>query len=162
MKMNKTVSTSFTILCLLSIVFLTGYQTSVKASSHLIHVPTDFPTIQEAINNATDGDTIFVHKGTYHEHVIVNKTISLIGEDRYSTIIDGNETGSVISVTANNVNINGFTVQNSGSTGSDSGICITSNGNNISRNAIINNKNGIYLNSSRSNVISLNNVFSND
>jgi pectin methylesterase-like acyl-CoA thioesterase len=34
-----------------------------------------------------DGDTVFVHNGTYHEYVIVEKTIQLIGEDKNSTII---------------------------------------------------------------------------
>ena len=56
----------------------------------------------------------------------------IVGEDRHSTIIDGGGTGSVINVTANNVDINGFTIQNSGSTSSDSGIYAISSGNNIS------------------------------
>ena len=160
--MNKTVLTSFTILCLLSIVFLIGYKISVKASPDVIHVPTDYPTIQEAINHATDGDTIFVYNETYYEHVVIDKSLSLVGEDRHSTIIDGGGTGSVISVTANNVNINGFTIQNSGSTSSDSGIYVISSGNNISRNTITNNKNGIYLYYSNSNTVSDNNIYSNN
>ena len=160
--MNKTVLTSFTILCLLSIVFLIGYKISVKASPDVIHVPTDFPTIQEAINSATDGDTIFVHKGTYIENLFVNKSVSFVGEYKDSTTIDGNETGNVISITANNVNINDFTIQNSGSTNSDSGIYVVSSGNNISRNTITNNKNGIYLYYSNNNTVSDNNVSSNN
>ena len=161
-KMNKTVLTSFTILCLLSIVFLIGYKISAKASPDVIHVPTDFPTIQEAINHATDGDTIFVHNGTYYEHVILNKSVSLVGEYKDSTTIDGNETGSVISITANNVNINGFTIQNSGPTDPDSGIYIISSGNNISHNTIANNLYGINLYYSSNNVISGNNIYSNN
>jgi len=41
--------------------------------------PADFPTIQQAINSAQvmDGDTIYVLNGTYHENVVVNKTVSL-------------------------------------------------------------------------------------
>jgi nitrous oxidase accessory protein len=68
-----------------------------------------------------------------------------VGEDRHSTIIDGGGTGSVISVTANNVDINGFPIQNSGSTSLDSGIYAISSGNNISHNTITNNLYGIYL-----------------
>ncbi|MFB0501107.1 MAG: cohesin domain-containing protein, partial [Candidatus Bathyarchaeia archaeon] len=49
---------------------------SVTVSSAIITVPDDYPTIQEAINNANDGDTIFVYNGTYHEHVTINKSIS--------------------------------------------------------------------------------------
>jgi pectin methylesterase-like acyl-CoA thioesterase len=43
-----------------------------------IIVPDDYPTIQAAINAANDGDTIFVKIGTYYEHVVVNKSLSLI------------------------------------------------------------------------------------
>jgi len=85
-----------------------------------------------------------------------------VGEDRHSTIIDGGGTGSVISVTANNVDINGFTIQNSGSTSSDSGIYAISSGNNISHNTITNNWYGIYLYySSNDNTIHHNNFINN-
>jgi parallel beta-helix repeat protein len=138
-----------------------GYKISVKASP-VIHVPTDYLTIQEAINAANPGDFIFVYNGTYYENVVVNKTVSLVGEDRVTTIIDGGGTGSVINVTANSVNINGFTIQNSGSTTSDGGIYVISSGNNISCSRITNNKNGIYLYYSNNNTVSGNNVSSNN
>jgi parallel beta-helix repeat protein len=73
-----------------------------------------FGTIQEAINTAENGSTIQVPSGTYYEHVIINKTISLIGENASTTIVDGNDNGTVVQVTTNNVNISGFTLQNSG------------------------------------------------
>ena len=134
---------------------------SVKASRDTIYVPIDFPTIQEAINNAEEGDTIFVYKGTYYEHITVNKSVSLVGEDRDSTIIDGFEVGNVVSITANKVTVRNFTIQNSGSNISDSGIYVISNENNISCNTIINNKNGIYLRYSDSNTIINNTISSN-
>jgi parallel beta-helix repeat protein len=77
-----------------------------------IIVPDDYPTIQRAINAANDGDTIFVHSGTYYEHVGLSKSVSLVGEDPLTTIIDGNETGSVIVVTIRKVTLSGFTIQN--------------------------------------------------
>ena len=59
-----------------------------NAESKKIIVPDDYPTIQEAIDNATDGDTIFVKKGTYEENPLeINKTLSLIGEGADSTKI---------------------------------------------------------------------------
>jgi len=68
----------------------------------------------------------------------------------------------VISVTANNVDINGFTIQNSGSTSSDSGIYAISSGNNISHDTITNNLHGIYLYySSNDNTIHHNNFINN-
>jgi len=75
--------------------------------------PADFHTIQEAINTANNGDTIFVAAGTYCEQVIVNKSVSLTGEDKYNTIIDGNDTVTPLTVVSDNVKINEFTIQNS-------------------------------------------------
>ena len=73
-------------------------------------VPTEYPTIQGAINAAYPGDTIFVSSGTYREHVVVNKSVTLLGEE--GTTIDGEGTGNVISVTKDHVEINGLTIQN--------------------------------------------------
>lgn len=80
----------------------------------LIVVPDNYPTIQDAINAATLGDIIFVKNGTYYEHLVVNKSISLIGENWEATIIDGNYVGTVVKVTVDNVTITGFTIRNSG------------------------------------------------
>ena len=65
-----------------------------------IIVPDDFSTIQEAINAASDGDIIFVRNGTYYENVVVNKAVSLIGQDSNKTIVDGNGGFSAVSITA--------------------------------------------------------------
>jgi hypothetical protein len=70
-----------------------------------------FTSIQEAINNAQDGDTIFVYAGTYHEHLTISKSITLMGEEKDDTIIDGDDYGKVIFVTGDNVSISGFTIQ---------------------------------------------------
>ncbi|MCK4478194.1 right-handed parallel beta-helix repeat-containing protein [Candidatus Bathyarchaeota archaeon] len=73
-----------------------------------------YKTIQEAINaNETlEGHTIFVSSGTYYENVELNKSVSLMGEDRETTIIDGNGTLSVLKVVADNVNVTNFTLRN--------------------------------------------------
>ena len=142
--------------------FLKETKTSVKASPDIIYVSTNHSTIQEAINQADPGDTIFVRKGTYYENVIVNKSVSLVGEDRDSTIVDGNRQGSVISIVANNVNISGFTIRYSGNDYYDSGIYVDhSSGNDISHNTITNNRDGMYLDSSSNNVFSENTITNN-
>ena len=46
-----------------------------------IIVPDDYPTIQKAINNSNDGDTIFVRAGTYFENLIVDKSIIMTGDN---------------------------------------------------------------------------------
>ena len=79
-------------------------------TSRIIHVPMDSALIQEAINSASDGDTISVAGGKYYEHVSVNKSVKLHG--REGATIDGNGTGEVISVTKDNVEISGFIIQN--------------------------------------------------
>ncbi|EMR74523.1 parallel beta-helix repeat (two copies) [Thermoplasmatales archaeon SCGC AB-540-F20] len=87
----------------------------------------NYSTVQEAINNAGDGDTVFVYDDSspYYENVIVNKSINLIGEDKDSTVIDGNMIGDVFYVSADWVNISGFTIQNTSTR--DEGIEIISN-----------------------------------
>jgi len=91
-------------------------------------------SIQEAINSAQPGDTIFVHNGTYTEHVVVNRTVSVIGEKRNTTIIDGSGAGTGILVTANHVTVQGFGVQNC-----EVGIKVASNDNVISSNLVSSN-----------------------
>lgn len=71
---------------------------------------THVKTIQEGINNATVGDTVYVYNGMYREHVIVNKTINLIGENKTMVIINGTGTGKVLYVKASNVTVSYFTI----------------------------------------------------
>jgi len=159
-KMNKLISILFMIFCLLSMWFVTRHEKFVIADTNVIYVPDQYPTIQEAINNATEGDMIFVMAGTYYEHVVVNKSVSLIGEDRESTIVDGSGTGIVINITASNVSLQGFTVINSGIGPLDSGIFVDRSSDvDVSYNIITNNFYGIHLQSSVNNVIS-DNIFS--
>jgi nitrous oxidase accessory protein NosD len=75
--------------------------------------PADFSTIQEAVDAASDGDNIQVRSGIYNEHVSATKSLTFLGEGRNS-IIDGNGTGIIIEIIADNVSINGFTLRNAG------------------------------------------------
>ena len=61
----------------------------VKAETRTIIIPDNYPTIQAAIGNASDGDRVYVRAGTYYENVVVDKSISLIGEGPERTIIAG-------------------------------------------------------------------------
>jgi len=71
----------------------------------------DYTRISDAIVNASSGYTIYVYSGTYVENIVVDKTISLVGEDRDSTVIQGASDGHVVVITADSVNITGFTIQ---------------------------------------------------
>jgi parallel beta-helix repeat protein len=79
-----------------------------------ITVPDNCPTIQEAINNASEGDTVFVRNGVYQQRVIVNKTLSLIGENTETTVLDW---GVVIE--ADGVSVSGFTMHTNGPSSED-------------------------------------------
>lgn len=61
---------------------------SVNAVSKTIVVPDDYPTIADAIGNATDDDTVFVKSGTYTGTITVNKSITLAGENPKTTILE--------------------------------------------------------------------------
>lgn len=116
-----------------------------------ITVPDDYSTIQEAINAASNGDTVFVRNGTYFENVVVNKTLSIIGEDATNTIVDGSgKNQSVIEVISNNVTLSGFTVQNCSQASGTSyaGVKIHGSGCNITESCISQNRLGIFVVSS--------------
>jgi parallel beta-helix repeat protein len=109
---------------------------------HNINTGLGYAKVQEAINapETLNGNTIFVESGTYYENVIVNKTLSLIGENTETTIIDGKRTGIVVLVTASNVTVSGFTIKNA-----EVGMRIESDGNKIENNAITDNGCGISI-----------------
>jgi len=168
--MNRTICLTVTILMFSITLFnspltytsfnktLDGYSKSVVANSRTIQVPDNYTSIQEAIKNANEGDTIFVRNGTYYEHVKIDKSLTLVGENRSTTVIDGNKTGIVVYVMANNITLSGFTIQN--------GVLgiwfMRSNDNIITDNKVFSNKQvGIYSWWSSNNVLS-GNVASNN
>ena len=70
----------------------------------------NYSKIQNAINDASDGDTVFVYDDSspYKENVIVDKSIKLLGENRNTTLIKSY--GKIIQVNANKVQISGGVV----------------------------------------------------
>ena len=122
----------------------------------------NYSYIQDAIDNSSDGDIIFVYNDSspYYENIIVDKSINLIGEDKDTTVIDGNNSGYVIYVSADWVNISGFTIQNTSDWFFDYGIDINSNNCTVKGNNIISHNNaGLRLRNSNNNNI-LGNYFS--
>lgn len=78
----------------------------------VLTVPDDYPTIQAAVSAARPEDTVYVRKGVYAENIVISKSLTLQGEDRKTTIIDGGGSGSVVHITASQVMVSGFTVRN--------------------------------------------------
>ena len=124
----------------------------------------NYTSIQDAIDNASNGDTVYVYDDSspYYENLKVDKSINLIGEDRMTTAIDGNGVGDVVYVSVNGTRISGFTIQNSGNEWNDSGIEILSRYNNISSNIISNNLLAIFLDSFSSNSVICDNTICSD
>ena len=88
----------------------------VLGQSVTITVPDDFSTIQQAVDAASPGDTVFVRAGTYNEVVTVETdNLELTGENKLTTIIDrtGGDNQATVNIKANRVTVSGFTIQNS-------------------------------------------------
>ena len=114
------------------LVFLTAFFLTlplpVKAQSKTIVVPDDYLTIAEAIKKAGDGDTIFIRDGNYdgpiNQTLVIDKTISIIGEDAAKTVItfypawvtyilftaDLSYYANSLEINANNVKISDLTI----------------------------------------------------
>jgi parallel beta-helix repeat protein len=124
-------------------------------------------TIQQAVNNATEGDTIIVKDGTYTENVNVNVNHLTIQSENgsASTIVQAAiPDDHVFEIIANHVNLSGFAVENAtqGTTPYTAGIYLYYVEHcNISDNTVSNNFGGIGLNYSNNNIISNNNASSN-
>ena len=163
-----------------------GYSVWI-ATVHNIHTTFNYDTIQAAIDapQTLDEHTILVDSGTYYEHVTIDKSISLVGESKATTIINGNGTTNTIFITTDEVEVSGFTITNGGSSWLDSGICVNgsaskihdnlvasnsrigiflsfSNNNTLSCNTLSNNAVGIYLNNSDFNEVRNNSVMNNE
>jgi len=181
--------TLFIVVCILLLSSTARFKAVVKAQDGDLIVdpsreePGFYKTIQDAIDNASSGQTIFVVNGTYYENLFIYKSsISLVGQGRDVTIIDGRQFSNVISILADNVTVRGFHIRNSGIS-SDSAIriehakgnCITDNrltdsfdgvgvqtssNNTISNNVATDNSNGIRIYLSSNNRISGNTVSS--
>jgi len=138
----------------------------VTANPTAIHVPDAYDTIQKAVDAANPYDTIIVRTGIYGENIFINKTLTLIGEDRNTTIIDGSRIGNVIRIMASNVAIINFTIRNSGDgheNPDDSGIFLFRAVHTTIRNNILRNNNiGVHLRQGSNNTLLIDNIILNN
>lgn len=81
---------------------------------HNVNTGLNYTSVQDAIDapETVAGNTILVDSGNYSEHLVIGKSIALVGAGQNTTIIDGGGGGIVIQVTANDVLIKGFEVKN--------------------------------------------------
>lgn len=109
--------------------------------------PGNYTKIQDAINSASSGDIIFVFSGAYYEKLDIAKDVTIIGENKDSTFIDGGSNGHVINAhgiagSEIQVSLQNLTIRNAGGSGFD---CVTFSyviNSEISNNKILNSQEG--------------------
>lgn len=94
--------------------FTTGYHVYVDDNADPSwYDATHVKTIQEGINNATVGDSIYIYNGTYSENVTVDKQVTISGESKDGVIFNfpsGDwEADAVFEITADGVSVSGIT-----------------------------------------------------
>lgn len=146
-------------------IFIANQTSVVSDSTNFIYVggsgDGNYTIIQKAVNNASDGDTIYVYSGFFYENIVINKSIALIGEKKHTTIIDGGIKDTVIEIISDEVTITGFTIQSSSLVFPKAGINISSSSVIITDNLIHNNYYGITLFHASNSTIS-DNIISDD
>jgi parallel beta-helix repeat protein len=122
----------------------------------------DFIKIQEAIDNANNGDTVFVKRGIYTEILKINKTINLVGESGENTVIQQPFntqfiSNNIISIDEEGCVVKDFKIIGAGTYTESIGIMVNSSKNNISNNIVSENFIGIKLNDLTSNNVAYKN-----
>ena len=110
-------------------------------------VGANFTGIQAAVDAASAGQIIEVRSGTYRENVKVNKQLVLRGVDTGGgkPVIDGGGRDSAITLSADQITLDGFKLTGSGRKFGDAGILVTSKNNTIRNNSAVKNHTGIML-----------------
>jgi len=86
---------------------------SIVFAGKKITVPTDYRTIQKAINEVEEGDTVYVRNGTYKEKIVMADNMVLLGENPDKTILKGNSVDPVVRA-ANRSVLRNFTIKQGG------------------------------------------------
>ena len=91
------------------------YSQPVNTTKTIV-VPDNYSTINAAIGNATQGDTIFVKNGEYFENPVVNKSLTLVAEISGGAVVTGaggvaRGAKSVFTLAANGITLSGFTIK---------------------------------------------------
>ncbi len=129
----------------------------------------DYTNIQDAIDAASSGDTVYVYPGTYNENVEISKDLILTGENKDTTIIDGGKNGHTLYAygapgSKIETHISEFTIRNAGGLGYDCIALSYVNNGTINNNKIMNSdeSDGIQLDHCNDVTISDNTISNNE
>ncbi|HEC80968.1 MAG TPA: DUF1565 domain-containing protein [Thermoplasmatales archaeon] len=156
--MNKWIVTFISMLILMSMFFAGCMEKNSfeeKTKCVLIEGKGKYSSIQNAVNHASDGDTVIVQPGVYYEKITINKPITLVGSGADKTVITCKNASEVFTITestdiirinADNCTIQGFTITSPSKELSSRthGIVINSSNNRIVNNTISHCAYGIY------------------
>jgi parallel beta-helix repeat protein len=84
----------------------------VGGSTRVIHVPSDYSTIESAVTAASPGDTVIVASGRFNESIVIDKGLNLTGAPNHGTVINATGSGHAAVTVLNtlDVSIQGFTI----------------------------------------------------
>ena len=134
----------------------------------------NYSIIQYAVDNSSNGDTVFVYRGLYYHYfpdnlacVKINKSIHLVGEDKNTTIIKGSGIQRVVWIYADEVTVKGFTMKDGGCPDPPRwgvGVDVQHHKKNvtITNNIIMNNQRGIYVEQYSNEVFIYDNIIMNN
>jgi parallel beta-helix repeat protein len=149
-----------TVACALLIIFSIILPVSAARDLSVAPSGAEYLSIQSAVDVASEGDTIVVSSGIYHETVRLTKRITLTGVNNrgWSPIIDTAKRGNGLEIHADGCTVEGFVIQNSDQF---SGIRVTTDRNIIRGNTLRGNAQGITLSSANQNIVFGNNITGN-
>jgi parallel beta-helix repeat protein len=143
-----------------------NFETNINFSVTNLNNGLGYNTIQEALSSYATyaGDTIFVKPGTYHENIVITKSVSLTNQNQDPAIIDGSGNDTALTIVSDNVTMTGFIVQNDGNLSAlvGAGILLLNAHNcTVTNNTVHNNYAGIVIANSSGNVLRRNNISDN-
>jgi len=158
--------------CILIFAFLIISAVPVSANTLIVGgSEADYASIQDAVDNAKDGDVIQVCNGSYSENIFVNKSLTIRAacEDTDATIVRAkNIDDATFYINSNGVNVTGFIIKSEKSdkpefNDENTGIYLDNvQGCVIKNNVLSGHSNGIFLNHSSDTIILDNALFLND
>ena len=137
------------------IIYVDDDNTSGPWDGSIVH---PYEHIIDGLEHAATGDTIFVRAGIYLERLIIDRSVTLLGEGSELTTIDAGGAGEVVNVLADNVTISGFTLTGAAGSGA---LVLLSDGNAVHDNHLTENDvrwGAVYLYGSSNNDIYDNHV----